>query len=229
MPLFIVFITVCTHQVPALPRVEPRRDAVVDQSVALVFIDFLGIGKLNNGADSAEIEIGNRELRVSQKMIGEHDHRHLVFVRQVEGLHDLVKGIVGIGWGQYQLGKFPMPRVNRKQELSLASPGGKASGRTRSLGEDDYQGGLRHSRQADPLYHQGEAAARGGGHGPCAGIARTERHVHSRYLVFCLFGKYAQPIPMQGKKGNDPCRRSHGERQPAKAAARGIASFPEIR
>jgi len=74
-------------------------------------------------------------------MIGEHDHRHLVFVRQVEGLHDLVKGIVGIGWGQYQLGKFSVSGINGKQEFSLGCPGGKAGGRAQVSGRGRLPGG----------------------------------------------------------------------------------------
>ncbi len=72
----------------------------------------------------------------------------------------------------------PVMRINYKGEVALLRPRGQADGRAGPLRIDDNQRRLCDAGEAETLYHEAEAAARCGRHGPDAGVCGSYCHIY---------------------------------------------------
>ncbi|MDW7710361.1 MAG: hypothetical protein SCH98_07775 [Deferrisomatales bacterium] len=220
--MLVVLVAVRRHQVLALPRVEAGGDPVLREPVAAVLVDLFGVREMGLGGGPAELEVFHGEQGLGEELIGEHDHRHLIPVGEVEGPHRLMEGIHRVGRSQDRLGEVPVAGVDGEEQIGLSRPGGQAGGRAGPLRQHDHHRGLGHAGQAQPFRHEGEAPPRGGGHGPGPRVTGPDCHVDGGDLVLGLLHEDPGALLLLGEEREDAGGRAHriGAQEPTPGAHR---------
>ncbi len=121
-----------------------------------------------------------------EQQVGEHDPGALEPVRQIEHLgNDLeaVHDVDGRGDGARIIA---VAGAEHLPEIALLGLGGHAGGWSGALHVDHHHWGLDHGGHAETFGHEREAAARGGAHGPAAGMRRADGHIDHANLIFHL-------------------------------------------
>ena len=154
-----VLVGIDHHQVLGLPECQSGRHPVLSERVTLISLEVGWIGKPDRDCVFRNLKIGQREMRVGQKLVGQHDNGHLIPIGQCERTKGDMKGILRIRRRQDGAREFSMSTSNGERQVFLGRTRRQAGSRSRPLCQYDDQGRLCHSCQADGFRHQGEAAA----------------------------------------------------------------------
>ena len=120
------------RQVVALghARVADGADAVVGQLEALVAgLQVRRGGRLaRDDLHAGGIERGDRLLALGDLLIGQHHHRRLELLGDVEGVDGGLEGVAHAGGGQHRAQHVAVGRERRLEEVGLLGLGGQARG-----------------------------------------------------------------------------------------------------
>ncbi len=191
-PLFVMFIRRGDVHPARRAGQRARGNAAGGVAVAPVFaVD----GRSNFAAFDRHVRI--EAFRIDddgpfrEVQVHHHNHRHLVFLGQVEGFDRGVVGVDRIERRQDRLREFPLRGSQRLEQVALLGFGRQPGRGAAALGEDRHHRRFDHPGHSDRLGHQRKTAAGGADHRPHPGVARADRHVDRGQFVLGLLHQHS--------------------------------------
>src|SRR3990172_3879738 len=204
MTAFIVFQPWRDVRVGVQAGYGHRGDTVLRHLVTQVVLRAGAVGPdaLHYGKD-VRVDGGDRLRAVGERLVGEEDHRALVFLRQSEREDADPEAVLHGGRRQDDARQVSVTTVEGVEEVALLKLGGHAGAGSGALGVNDDDRDLRHGGQPQQLRHQGEAGPGGRGHRLRAGVSGADDGGDRRHLVLRLEADAAEAGQLAGHRLQD--------------------------